>query len=405
MTLQGDLYSSQHLGASTNVPLTVAPFQKLVDSDNKVDGGNFLARLNRDVSEDEGWSLQLYFDRTRRASEVLDEELNTFDMDFRHRFPLGERHKMLWGLGFRYSRSHTDGTRWLFLDPPTRGIETISWFIQDTISLVPDKLSLMFGSKFECNDFTGFEFQPSARLMWTPHPKHAVWAAVSRAIRTPSLIEDDIDITLGVIPAPLPTQLRLLGDRHVKSEDLLAYELGYRFKPSDRLSFDLATFFNDYDDLMGVRSSVGNPFLLHFANNTTARTYGVEFESTWQVTDRWKLVGAYSLLKMDVDGPDTSIQGTSPEHQFNVRSMYDITDDLEFNAGVYYVDHLQSTNIPSNVRVDVGLTWRPTDHLEFSVWGQNVFDDRHPEFIDPFAQPDQQVEVGRAVFAAVKVEF
>ena len=48
------------------------------------------------------------------------------------------------------------------------------------------RLRFTLGSKFEHNDFTGFEYQPTARLLFTPTNKQSVWAAVSRAVHTPA---------------------------------------------------------------------------------------------------------------------------------------------------------------------------------------------------------------------------
>ena len=47
--------------------------------------------------------------------------------------------------------------------------------------MVPDRLKLTLGAKVEHNEFTGFEFQPSARLLWTINKKQVAWGAISRA--------------------------------------------------------------------------------------------------------------------------------------------------------------------------------------------------------------------------------
>ena len=60
-----------------------------------------------------------------------------------------------------------------------------SGFVQDEIALRTD-VTLTLGTKVEHNDYTGFEVQPSGRLQWNVTPKQTLWAAVSRAVRTPS---------------------------------------------------------------------------------------------------------------------------------------------------------------------------------------------------------------------------
>jgi iron complex outermembrane recepter protein len=129
-----------------------------------------------------------------------------------------------------------------------------------------ERLRLTLGSKFEHNDFSGFEFQPNVRLLWTLHERHTLWGSVSRAVRTPSRVEDDIRVNTTTVPAgtpgnpgPLPTLLAVVGDRAFTSEELLAYELGYRLQPTDWLFLDLATFLHVYANLSGTQP--GAPFV------------------------------------------------------------------------------------------------------------------------------------------------
>ncbi len=106
--------------------------------------------------------------------------------------------------------------------------QLVSGFVQDEVSLVPDKLELTGGVKLEHNDYTGFEPQPSVRLAWHPTPRHTVWAAWSRAVRTPTRLENhgQIDARVfppGVFDASLPAVLRTLGSDAAVSERLDAW--------------------------------------------------------------------------------------------------------------------------------------------------------------------------------------
>src|SRR6202034_830062 len=99
-------------------------------------------------------------------------------------------------------------------------------FIQDEIALAPP-VHLTVGSKVEHNDYTGFEYEPSGRLAWTPSPKQLVWTAVSRAVRTPSRYDRDLEVVTGLQNAPAPFVFPvdyLQGSENFKSETELAYE-------------------------------------------------------------------------------------------------------------------------------------------------------------------------------------
>ena len=184
-----------------------------------------------------------------------------------------------------------------------RHTQVFSVFVQDQISLIEDKLSLTIGSKFEHNDFTGFEFQPTGRLLWTPTNRQSVWLAVSRAVRTPTLLENDIDV--GGLGGPVFP--RVQHNRDLESEALLAYEIGYRIQATEKLSFDTALFYNEYDNLFVAlpgpvfTNATGTPIRpLNRDNRMTAETYGVELAATWRLMEGWRLYGTYTLLKMNL---------------------------------------------------------------------------------------------------------
>src|SRR5690606_6152658 len=129
-------------------------------------------------------------------------------------------HEFLWGAGFRYFDDRTK-TRELFaVTPAEQRKRLFSAFVQDRIALIEDKLMLTLGTKLEHNDFTGVEIQPSIRLAWTPNEKHTAWAAVSRAVRTPSLIEQGGRLANQAFPAIL---ISLYGNEDFDSEELLAF--------------------------------------------------------------------------------------------------------------------------------------------------------------------------------------
>ncbi|MCK4871611.1 MAG: TonB-dependent receptor [Phycisphaerales bacterium] len=409
-TIQADAYHTDTVGESRRVAIPGhMTFQTIVD-DAWFSGGHVLARMTREYADDGGWSLQAYYDRlnARRYGPLMNRD--TADIDFRHHFVPLDTHEIVWGLGARYSRARIDPSPTLTFRDLDRETWLLSGFVQDTIALMPDRLSLMVGSKFLHNDFTGFEIQPSARLSWTPDDRQTLWGAVSRAVRTPARINDDMVLTgafvdVGLMgggpPAGIFAPVQLVGDDGTDAEELIACELGYRAHVSDEITIDIAAFYNIYDNIIEMPPTGGT------ADNTaSAESFGVEIASTWQAAPNWRVTGAYSLVEIlaHTRFGDENFEDGDPHHQLNIRSMLDITDDLELNVAGYYVDGVSRYDVPAYFRLDVGLTWHLNENMELSVWGQNLLDPAHREYGDDIVQ-DMRAEVQRGVYAQLTWRF
>jgi iron complex outermembrane receptor protein len=303
-------------------------------------------------------------------------------------------------------------------------------FIRDDITLIPDRLMLTVGSRFEHNDFSGWEIQPSARLMWTPNPENSLWMAVSRAVRTPSRAENDAIInitpqvqnTLGSSLSRLPVTALLNGSHNYNSEKLIAYELGYRHQFSPQASIDLAGFVNDYSQMRD--SSAGafsfNPLLpgqlllpLTINNQGSAFTYGFEASADWKPRENWRLQGNYSFIHIDFfsnnllaksDPSGGGAEKTAPQHQVSVRSNYDFSEKLQLNLWLRYRSDIGFYNIPGYVTMDAKLVYRPAKNTELFVVGQNLFSQHHREFVSEFI-PIVPVTIPRGIYAGVQWRF
>ena len=420
-TLQGEYYSGETGTRQDEVSL-ISPFAVTRDGIADVAGGHVIGRWSRSFSEDSDLTLQLYYDRTERRDDFLgDKEIrDTFDLDFNHRFSPLENHGVVWGLGYRYSLDDTEASSFADLDPESRGIHLVSGFVQDTYDVLPDKLSLTAGSKFEWNSFSGFEFQPSARFLWAITPENSLWGSVSRAVRTPTRQEEDVTADLRAMPGPV--LVRLFSNEDLESEEVTSLELGYRSKPHKNVSVDLTGFYSIYDDLVRA-TSTGTPFLemspfpphfvssLTFTNPASATTYGAELALGWQVADWWRVQASYSYLDIDVDSGDVAdpamdatTEGTSPTHTATMRHSFDITPDIEFDAWLRYVDQLPSLDVDSYVTLDLRLGWRPHPNVELSVVGQNLLDSERLEFA-PEEVPVSPTAAERSVYGKIKFEF
>src|SRR2546421_8268021 len=263
-------------------------------------------------------SLQMYYDNTTITDHSLfGDHQNILDVDFQHGFHIGDSQQFVWGLGYRSIRDKNDPSFTVSLQPNQVTLNQFSTFLQDEISLVDNRLQITLGSKFERNGFTGFEVEPNARLLWTVTPNQSVWTAVSRAVRTPALTEEGLRLNSAVIPpatpqnpTPFPAIVAVFGSHDFRSEDLLAYEIGYRVQATSTLSADIATFYNSYSGLRtaepGAAFLEGSPaptdIVIPFvaANKMSGGTYGLELFADWRVVPKWRLVGSYSYLQMNI---------------------------------------------------------------------------------------------------------
>lgn len=404
LTLQGDIYSGDENLTTGGVA--------------EISGGNLLGRWSHTFSHDSDMSLQLYYDQTHLSMFVpalvinsivfapagtFEDDLDTYDLDFQHRFRLGERNRFVWGLGYRFTRDVVGNAPGLAFFPPVLNQSLFSGFIQDEITL-RENLTLTLGTKVEYYDYTGLELEPSARLAWTPLERQILWAAISRAVRTPSRIDRDLS-------QPAPPLVLLAGGSDFDSEKLIAYELGYRAQLGQKIFGSISTFYNDYDDIRSTSTTPGTILPFFFENNLEGKTYGFEISANYQALSWWRLHGGYNRLKEHIrvkpgesDFNNARNETGDPEQQFSFRSSMDLPQNVELDAALRWVDTLQVNNagaaatVPSYFELDIRLGWRPTKELELSVVGQNLLHDHHPEFGPPGSN---RVEIQRAVYGKI----
>ncbi len=271
LTLQGDGYGGHAARSVSSVSLNPAATQ-LATGREQNDGANVLGRWTHTFSEASQLSLQGYYDYFKEDDGNGTEYSHTLDFDLQDHFALGTRNDIVCGAGFRHASIQNTSDFNLAWTPETQQIQLFNVFAQDDIMLVPERLHLTLGSKFEHNSLVGLEIQPSGRLLWTPGAHQTVWAGVSRAARTPSLFERNARLNVAAFqpPGSPPVLVSILGNPAVTAEKVTAYELGYRVEPTPRLSFDLAGFFNQYSDLLVTPS---NPFQFRSRSRSAARPH------------------------------------------------------------------------------------------------------------------------------------
>jgi len=383
LSLQGDWYTGL---AEQNIYLPISRNSGMVVMDEAdTYGGNVLANWNHRWSNDSGMALKVYFDHTYRKNQTLEEKRNTFDIDFQSDY-LFTTQQLIWGLSYRQTSDDMNEplSSPLTYTPEDRKSNTISAFIQDDISFYNDSLHLIIGSKYEHNDYTGNEWQPNIRLMWLPNQQSSVWASISRAVRVPSRLESDVKIQTG---GPVSVN----GSKEFISEELIAYELGYRIYPQQYISVDIAGFINQYDDLLTFELDKSDrpPVNLFIDNKMQGKTYGIEVAANWGITADWQLIYSYSWLKTNFNLDNNSVDKTAiesvnntPEHQMQLSSHWNLTNNLEFDTMLYYVGKIPDSEISAYTRLDLRLGWQINKNLTTSISIQNLFGDKHPEFLE-----------------------
>ena len=383
VTLQGDVYG----GDQRDMPGQIA--------DTTIDGGNLLGRWSRRFADDSGFQLQAYYDRTsRQVASGITADVDALDVSAQYNLAIARVHNLVFGGGVRAtSDSFKPGPATAFLKPSDRTLRTFHFYAQDSIDLGANT-DLIFGLKAEHNTYTGMEYMPSVRLAWRPSGHEVAWAAVSRAVRTPSRFDRDLSV---------PGQLA--GGPDFVSETLTAYELGYRAQPTERFWFSASAYFNEYDDLRTLEASGPGVFPLVIRNGMHGQTYGFETWGAYALADWWRLNAGLSLLhkdlKLDAGSADmlgVDFAGNDPSAQATLRSLMDIGARTEFDVTVRAVGELPNPKVSSYVAIDMRVGFRMTDHLEVAVSGSNLFDD-HVEFINPNLPAN---EVTRSVFISAR---
>jgi iron complex outermembrane recepter protein len=372
-------------------------------------GGYVQSRWRHRFDADSELQLRFYYDRTRRDDPTFRDVLDVYDIDLQHSFRLGQAaafdQEILWGLNYRFTDNANTGKGVFALEPSTSHDSVVSAFIQDQFPL-SSAVRLTVGSKFEYNDFSGFEVQPSIRTAWEVTPEASVWGAVSRAVRVPTRLERDVAINLSDDPTANPAA-RLLGSDDFDSEELLAYELGARWQMRRELFVDIAAFYNRYEGLASME--IGAPFvdprdgrlIVPIANRnfTDGDSQGIETLLTFVPHSNWRLTASYSYvdLSLDPQGADLNrgeyLEGATPRHLWVLRSFLDLTDALQLDVQLRSASAVRSSpeittggGLAGYTELDVRVAWRATEQLQVSVVGQNLLHDRHTEFGSPAAR-------------------
>jgi iron complex outermembrane recepter protein len=395
LTIDGDVYegNSHQLLA---IPSIDPPFSIKTQDNQQVSGEHLLLNWTTKDGPSEETSLLAYVDSTQRTGELTDEKRNTFDLEWQRRRQLSADHDVVFGAGVRAISSSFQNGSVASFNPDDRQLLQESLFAEDEITLVPDTLSLTLGARLEHHTYTDTELQPSAKLTWTPTANQTVWAAVSHALRTPSQVDHDGTALVAVIPDSPPgfdSELVLQGNGNVEPVELLAFELGWRARVSQRFTLDVATFYNSFTNnvlyTQGTVSAVdANTLLVPLipGNDGHDLARGFEVSTEFQAREDWTLSAGWAFLDIH-SGSDGAVSafpdsagGSAPQNQLIVQSKHDLSKDVDFDVLLIHVDQLSALNVPAYWRADLRLGWRADPTTEWSLGLRNLFHDHELEF-------------------------
>jgi iron complex outermembrane receptor protein len=123
---------------------------------------------------------------------------------------------------------------------------------------------------------------------------------------------------------------------------------------------------------------------------------GVEAWATLQPTRDWRLSGGFTTLheKLSFKPGNNETLANDPDHQWMLRSMFNLTERHEFDVMIRRAGSLPLQRVPAYTAVDARWGWRVSRATEVSLTLQNLFDREHAEF---GAAPGRS-EFGRGLF-------
>ena len=411
-------------------PLNLRLVPDTMSNDNS--SASLVARWVHQQSETFEWSLQFALDHIS-AEEFSDVRLRwtQADLDLGLHWKASETHDLNFGIGARVNHDELQGTPYVWLDPAELTERWISGYVQDDISIIPDRLRLTLGAKLEQNNITGFELQPNARIFYRPAQDFAMWASASRAVRTPSRYERAAVFDVSVQPPnsemnplPLPLRGRLLGSPDRRSVTLDSIEAGVRWTFLPHWTLDVALYHNEYNRLpLPVMTAFdpvfvdGVPYPVSYAVDNSlsgevrAKTRGGEVSLAgklapwWQVDLSWSHF-TYSVEKDPFTGqPHTLVvrlDGT-PRDQFMLRTGIDLPGEVSINGVLRHTTDL-GVGIPAYTEADLKVTYQAAPGVDVSLSGQNLLHARHATFTES-AYPNPVNYVPRSVSAELRYRF
>lgn len=429
LTVHGDLYDMTNGTPLTSHAVLVPPYSSYQANNAATHGGNLLVRWDKAQGSGTETSVQAYYDQTQFDALFSGANTQTFDLDFQQRVHPHGSHDVIWGANYRHIQNDATSTSQIAFNPSAMAYHNASLFLQDEITVVPERLHLILGAKEEYSYFGGWQFQPSVKALWTPSETNTLWVSAANASRTPSLIESQsASIAVAVRPPlqspfnpfnPLtyPTQVLVNGSKALSAETVTAYEAGLRTQWSEALSTDLAVYSNTYQNIIQWAPVNPYPYVaaapvaqpvphlvipLTYSNApSTTWVQGIEASANWFVTPGARAQVGYTYTKISAppwDGFNYNYAELTPMTQAFVRYQVDTGGNSKLGVSVRFVGELTATGyaVPAHTTADVNYDCIIEKGVRLAVSAQGLLQSQHAEFIVP-GQPAS--EIPRSIYA------
>jgi iron complex outermembrane receptor protein len=371
-------------------------------------GGSINSIWNHHFADDSILTVQLSADDSSRIllGPPQREDLRTLDFQTQDSTSLGFGDTLVFGGEYRnWLESYfTNGLSFGFAQPTTV-IDVADVFAQDEIPLTK-QLRLTLGSKLEDNSYSGIDFLPNIRLAWQLNDTDMLWGAISRAVRTPSKIDRELESPGILLPSP-----------DFAAEKLTAYELGYRSQPMADLSLSVSLYYNSYGDLRSDQPTPNTIFPIILENGVAGNTYGTESWANYAIKSWWRLSAGFSWLHKNfrpmpgfIDLAEGQSEGQDPATQAQLRSQMNVLDNWELDAGLREVGKVTQENptggqfslVPAYLETNGRVAWHFAK-TEIALSGMNLLHSRHLEANDPSTYAPQYIP--RTVILSLQQHF
>lgn len=360
-------------------------------------GSDLLGRWTHQFADGSHLEVQTSFDEQSRVVTGASDWYASYDLQAQHSFSTG-RHNVVWGGEYRLIQDDfVNGSNFFTLVPTRRTLSVGNVFAEDAIAITK-VLKLTAGLKLEDSTFTGLDYLPSLRLGWRVSGNTFLWAAISRAVHTPSRIDRELQAPGFLLPAVDFT-----------TEKLIAYEFGYRGRPTRSTSLSVSFYFDQYSDLRTTDELPTNPVTFQLGNNRSGYIYGVEAWGDWQAMPWWRLSAGLNLMHKNLHVKSGVVTvnasqsvGDDPGYQVFLRSSMDLPHHLELDVGLRAIAGLPDPVVQSYVEADARLGWHVTPSLELSISGYNLLSPHHGETV---TAPAQIQEARRSIYLGLRRTF
>ena len=202
-------------------------------------------------------------------------------------------------------------------------VMNVGFYLQDEY-YATDKLTITGGVRYDyyniINEFSESNFSPKLAMVYNPTQQWSVRALFAQAFRNPAIAERYIKFTQG-------GGLTFRPNPDLRSERLkYSFEIGSRYSLHRFFFFDIAYFYNFYNDLISFQQlpDPNGSLVYEVINVNQALLQGIEVNTTFRPTRSWNLRMNYTYLDAK-DRSEDRLNDVLPykrKHSFNLTSSY-----------------------------------------------------------------------------------